>query len=381
MHRSMWNSVILPLALALGSAGTVFAQTIDFEAQCPGGAQSSGPCSSLFSNVGNAQTLSISTPIGTVNFQGGALFDSASNLPADETAVYGTAGNGSPLGLTNLGTGFANPITITFPQNIHNFFVTVLNGNTITVNYQVSDNAGNSATYSVIPNLSGGSNVIGFPASGSVVTITALTGQSAPGGIAWDFFIDNVNFNQALPSGLTPVSTTTGAAAVPALSPVSGGLLVLGLGAIGVIGLSRKPKLGAGALVFLALLLIPISLHSADSVMSVKGVWRLAFNRSTLTLTIDRQNGSQFSGTIFGDRLRGKVSGEVRGSTLVFERAPQGNSWPADDSGVQRQKFQLTLVPACGGCSMIARGTWNGYGQGAASRAGDNLSASVERVR
>ena len=358
----------------------MFGQTIDFEAQCPGGSQGSGPCASLFSNVGNAQTLNISTSIGTVTFQGGALLDNATNLPADETAVYGTAGNGTPIGVTTLGTGFTNPITVTFPQNIHNFFLTVLNGNTQTVNYQVADNAGNSAVFSVIPNLSSGSNVIGFPAAGNAVTITALTGQSTPGGITWDFFIDNVNFNQALPPGLNPISSTS-AAAAPTLSPVSGVLLVLGLGAIGIFSLSRKPKLGAGALAVAALLLIPVSSYSADAVMGVKGVWRLAFNRGTLTLTIDQQSGNQFSGTISGDQLRGKVSGEVRGMTLVFERTPQGSPWPADDSGTQRQRFQLTLVPACGGCSMIARGAWSGYGQGAASRAGDDLSASVERIR
>jgi hypothetical protein len=67
--------------------------------------------------------------------------------------------------------------------------------------------------------------------------------------------------------------------------------------------------------------------------------------------------------------------------TLVFDRTPQGDPWPADDSGTQRQSFQLNLVPSCGGCSMIARGAWSGYGQGAASGSGDNLSASAERIR
>lgn len=76
-----------------------------------------------------------------------------------------------------------------------------------------------------------------------------------------------------------------------------------------------------------------------------------------------------------------QVSGELRGMTLVFDRTPQGDPWPADDSGTQRQSFQLNLVPSCGGCSMIARGAWSGYGQGAASGSGDNLSASAERIR
>jgi hypothetical protein len=44
--------------------------------------------------------------------------------------------------------------------------------------------------------------------------------------------------------------------------------------------------------------------------------------------------------------------------------------------GAQRQSFHLTPVPSCGGCSMIARGAWSGYGQGAASRSGDSLAVS-----
>jgi hypothetical protein len=362
-------------------AGTMFAQTINFEAQCPGGSQGTGACSSLFSNVGNAQTLVVSTSVGNVTFQGGALLDNTTNLPADETAIYGTAGNATPLGITGLGTGFTNPITVTFAQPVHNFFLTILNGNTQTVNYQVSDNAGNSSTFAVAPNLSSGSNVIGFPASGTVITIAALTGQSSNGGITWDFFIDNVNFNQALPNGLNPISSTSGTAAVPAVSPAAGVILALGLAAIGLWGLKMK-KPGHRALMLLAaLLLVPAASYSADGVLGVKGVWKLTLHQSTVTLTIDKQNGSQFSGTISGDRLGGRVSGEVRGLTLVFDRTPASGAWPADDTGLQKQSFKLDLVPACGGCAMVVRGAWSGYGQTDASKSAAGLAASAERIR
>lgn len=370
MCRSIWKSAGAPLALLLVCSGALFAQTIDFEAQCPSGPQSTGPCSSLFRNAGNEQTLSIATAIGTVTVQGGVLLDATTNLPADGTAVYGTA---TASIVPNVGTGLTNPLTITFPSNIHNFYLTVLNGLQSSANYTVADNVGNSATFTLIPNLSSGTSVIGFPASGNVVTITSL------GTAGWDFFVDNINFNTTLPSGLNPISSTSGTAQAPAISPLSGALLVLGLGAIGWLALRSKAK--AGALVILAFLLIPVSGYSADQVMGVKGTWQLRFNQSTVTLTIDRQNGHQFSGAITGDRLGGRISGTVQGMTLVFDRTPQGDPWPADDTGLQRQSFKVELVPSCGGCSMVARGAWSGYGQTAASNSSAGLAVSVERTR
>lgn len=206
-----------------GLAGTSFGAIIDFESQCPSGVQASGPCSSLFATAGNAQTLNISTGIGTVKFQGGVLLDQATNLPADETAIFGTAGNAANIGVTT-GTGFTNPLTITFPVPISNFFLDVLNGNTIGVNYRIADNNGNSANFSLVPNLSSGQKTIGFAATGTVVTIAATTGQSTPNGLTWDFFIDNVHFNEPLPPNLTPEPGT---------------LMLMGTAVAGLIFLSR----------------------------------------------------------------------------------------------------------------------------------------------
>jgi hypothetical protein len=176
-------------ALLVAAAPESHAFVIDFE-------NFTGP--SLFSLAGNAQTLSIPTPIGNVTVSGGVVLTAATNLPADETSIYGTAGNAANLGVT-VGTGFTNPLTVTFPVPINNFFLDVLNGNIIPVTYEVADNASNSNTSTLVPNLNGGNELISFAATGTVVTVDALTGQPVGNGIAWDFFIDNIHFDEPLP--------------------------------------------------------------------------------------------------------------------------------------------------------------------------------------
>jgi hypothetical protein len=127
------------------------------------------------------------------------ILTDATNLPADETSIYGTAGNAANIGVS-VGTGFTNPLTVTFPVPINNFFLDVLNGNVEGVTYKVADNNGNSNTTTLAPNLSGGNEVVGFAATGTVVTIAATTGQSTPGGMTWDFFVDNITFDEPLPT-------------------------------------------------------------------------------------------------------------------------------------------------------------------------------------
>ena len=182
-------AVVLGTALAPGA----FSGVIDFETL-------TGP--STFVAAGNVQSVNISTGIGTVNVQGGVILTAATNLPADETSIYGTAGNAADNIGVPVGTGLTNPITITFPVGINNFFLDVLNGNLQNVNYQVADNNGHSANFVLVPNLSSGQTTIGFAAIGTVVTIAATTGQSTPSGMTWDFFIDNIHFNEALPPSL-----------------------------------------------------------------------------------------------------------------------------------------------------------------------------------
>jgi hypothetical protein len=179
------------LSAIIVSAGAAKGDTINFE-------NYSGPTE--YVDTGNATTLDISTPIGTVTISGGVILTDATNLPADETTVYGTDNGVVAVG----GTGFTNPITITLPQPITNFYLDVLNGNTETVDYDVADNEGNSATFALAENLAGGEKTIGFAATGTTVTVTATSGTG------WDFFIDNLNFDTTLPPGLNPISTTTG---------------------------------------------------------------------------------------------------------------------------------------------------------------------------
>jgi len=132
------------------------------------------------------------------------ILSNATFLPADQTSIYGTAGNSANIGVFP-GSGFINPITVTFPAPITNFFLDVFNGNIINVNYRVADNSGNNANFVLLPNLSSGQSRIGFSATGSVVTIEATTGQSTSSGQTWDFFIDNIHFNEPLPPDLSGI--------------------------------------------------------------------------------------------------------------------------------------------------------------------------------
>jgi hypothetical protein len=166
--------------------GTGRAEVIDFESY-------SGP--SLFG--GAPQTLNVLTSIGVVNITGGTVLSQEENLPADQTTVYGTEG------FQGLDLGYTNPITITFPHAITNFFLNVYNGNTTPVAYTVADNAGHSATVTLADNFSGGQSIISFPATGSVVTISAAP---IAGPTPWDFSIDNVTFDQPLPPSPEPQS-------------------------------------------------------------------------------------------------------------------------------------------------------------------------------
>ena len=147
------------------------------------------------------QTLNIATSIGTVTVSGGLVLTEETNLPADQSSVYGTSA------FDDVDTDYSNPITIVFPQPITNFFLNVYNGNTEPIDYTIADNAGHTATFNLTDNFSGGQSLVGFAATGTVVTITA--GRS-PNAVRWDFSVDNVTFNEPLPATLAPEPSTIG---------------------------------------------------------------------------------------------------------------------------------------------------------------------------
>jgi hypothetical protein len=207
----MRNWLGLTVVAALVAASPASAAVIDFETL-------TGP--SLFITAGPMQSIDFLNVDGTgvnVNFTGGVILDQTTNLPANQTSLYGTASFDQ-----------ANPpkldtITVTFSSPVSNFFMDVYNGLTVNIDYQVADNMGNSALFTLPPNLSSGTTLVGFAATGSIITIRSLPQPATE----WDFFIDNIHFNEPLP---------------PGLAPEPGSLLLLGAGIVGLLATHRRKR-------------------------------------------------------------------------------------------------------------------------------------------
>ncbi|HET9803025.1 MAG TPA: PEP-CTERM sorting domain-containing protein [Candidatus Acidoferrum sp.] len=202
--KHMKVALYLALAAVLCLLGTapVKADIITLEDQ-------SGP--SLFG--GPAQTLNYLTSSGPLAITGGTVLTNTSNLPADQTSVYGTVQC----------CGYASAITLTFTSPINNFFFDLLNGNTVTDTYLVSDNLGNSASFTIAPNTNSGAALVSFPSVGSVITISC----SSCGNGFFDFFVDNIGFNQATPGTATPEPGT---------------MLLLGVGVLGLAAVKLSKR-------------------------------------------------------------------------------------------------------------------------------------------
>jgi hypothetical protein len=153
-----------------------FADVIDFDSEFP-----AGP--SFFASASpSPQTITTDN----TTFSGGVILTDASNLPADETSVYGSA---------YFGTGLSDPMVISNPNGFNNFFFDLLNGETYTDTFVIADNAGHSATFTIAPNTSSGYALVGFASTGTQITITDEDAN-------YDFLIDNVNFDVPLPPTL-----------------------------------------------------------------------------------------------------------------------------------------------------------------------------------
>jgi len=144
--------------------------TIDFE-------QFTGP--STFTGIQPSLT------VGNATFYGGQILTNETNSIADESSVYATASPYCP--------GCLPAISIAFAQPVSNFSLFVINGNTVTVTYTVSDDQGGFQTKTLSSTVLAGAGTVSL--TDTDIHSVAITSGPAPGGCCgWDFAIDNVTF-------------------------------------------------------------------------------------------------------------------------------------------------------------------------------------------
>jgi hypothetical protein len=190
---------------------------------------------SLFCSAGPAENISVTAGGYTVVLSGGTpLGPGISNLPATASIAYGTVSNNGFIGCSNL-VGYTDPITLKFyqagtttPENVSNFFINLYNGFTSTATYTLEDNLGHGEVFNIGANTASGQQTFGFASAGNSFTIngTPISGD-------WDFFVNDIGFNQALPPGSTnggkPIGTT-GAPEPGTLGLLGAAMTLLGFG-------------------------------------------------------------------------------------------------------------------------------------------------------
>lgn len=204
LTRALAASAVSVAALIFAAAPAT-AVVINFDAS---GIPGNG---TMFVGAGDAEFVTITAGGYDVVLSGGVMLGpDIAFLPADSGVAYGTA----DFANSNGQSGYFNILTIQFfdagttnPANVTNFFVDVFNGNTIPVDYTLADDLGTSFTFNIADNLSSGRRTFGIATAGNTITIAGeLQDPEAtdPCFCAWDFFINNIGFNEALPPGSGP---------------------------------------------------------------------------------------------------------------------------------------------------------------------------------
>lgn len=215
---------------------------------------------SLYVDAGPPQVLNFTTASGTdVTVSGGVVLTNATNSPADETSAYSTISYFPGLPAAN---HYSNPLTISFSHKINDLALTVLNGLTSNATYRVTDNAGNTAQFTLPSNLQSGQRVVGFPTSGNLVTIQATSPLPQ-----WNFAIDNIDFNYT-PPGSPPERSGKQQALIHKGKTAMrvGGLALDVMGAVG--GIICAASVACGVTVLGALAVATVAGATVDGVAS-----------------------------------------------------------------------------------------------------------------